>query len=344
MKSAAASFVQPDEERDLGAAWAFCHATLPAVSRTFALNIPILPARLRDAVCVAYLLCRTADTIEDVETLPAALRSALFAGLAEAMRGGEAPTVLTGDWAAEAAPADARLVAGLSQVLIAFRSLDAAQRGPIADCVLEMIAGMGRLSRCDESGVRTVSGDLAAVDEYCHVVAGTVGVMLTRLFAAEPPGLAGPADETRELGRRFGLGLQWVNILKDLPADARRGVCFVPPEFVEPATGGLRLSAARRGELISRAMGHLAAAERYILRVPAASEGVRLFCLWALMLAYGTLREVSRGAEPAKVSRDEVMEILERSRAAVADNAALATWWDEARRAALAAGGVVTCG
>ena len=38
---------------------------LPHVSRTFALTIPQLPARLRVAVTNAYLLCRIADTIED---------------------------------------------------------------------------------------------------------------------------------------------------------------------------------------------------------------------------------------------------------------------------------------
>jgi farnesyl-diphosphate farnesyltransferase len=38
---------------------------LPGVSRTFALTIPQLPDALRPVVTNAYLLCRTADTIED---------------------------------------------------------------------------------------------------------------------------------------------------------------------------------------------------------------------------------------------------------------------------------------
>ncbi|HEY6823448.1 MAG TPA: squalene/phytoene synthase family protein, partial [Steroidobacteraceae bacterium] len=45
---------------------------LPRVSRTFALTIPQLPARLRTAVSNAYLLCRIADTIEDEPALSAA--------------------------------------------------------------------------------------------------------------------------------------------------------------------------------------------------------------------------------------------------------------------------------
>ena len=43
--------------------------TLLHVSRTFALTIPQLPAGLREAVSTAYLLCRSADTIEDEPTL-----------------------------------------------------------------------------------------------------------------------------------------------------------------------------------------------------------------------------------------------------------------------------------
>src|SRR5512137_2293216 len=43
----------------------FCRRTLPRVSRTFALNIELLSGSFRDAVRVAYLLCRAADTIED---------------------------------------------------------------------------------------------------------------------------------------------------------------------------------------------------------------------------------------------------------------------------------------
>ena len=38
-----------------------CYALLPRVSRTFALNIRILPGELKPSVTVAYLLFRLAD-------------------------------------------------------------------------------------------------------------------------------------------------------------------------------------------------------------------------------------------------------------------------------------------
>src|SRR5574341_51817 len=44
---------------------AYCRDVLPRVSRTFAINIRLLAGGMGDAVRVAYLLCRTADALED---------------------------------------------------------------------------------------------------------------------------------------------------------------------------------------------------------------------------------------------------------------------------------------
>jgi phytoene/squalene synthetase len=53
------------DEAGARASWDFCYEILPDVSRTFALTIPVLERPLSGSVCVAYLLCRIADTIED---------------------------------------------------------------------------------------------------------------------------------------------------------------------------------------------------------------------------------------------------------------------------------------
>src|SRR6476620_7613825 len=60
----------------------FAHEILPAVSRTFALSIRVLPGALGRAVLAAYLLCRIADTLEDEPTLPARAKAALLDELA----------------------------------------------------------------------------------------------------------------------------------------------------------------------------------------------------------------------------------------------------------------------
>lgn len=309
-------------------AWAFCHRILPDVSRTFALNIPVLPARLRDAVCCAYLLCRIADTIEDTEPLAAELRDELYDGLYAAVEPARPANAspFGAEWAAAASDAYARLVAGTPLVLAAFASLPREQRVAIAACVREMISGMRMLGeRPRVGGVRFVCDDLAGLDAYCHFVAGTVGVMLTRLFAAETQRPAEAA--TLERGRRFGLGLQAVNIIKDHVDDVERGTCFVPRECAA-ATNPPGIRPEARATLIRHALSHLDEAMRFVTEIPAEAEGIRLFCVWALMLALGTLREAAgSGTRTPKVGRDEVARILTESRRVVGDNERLAGWF-----------------
>src|SRR5881398_1547374 len=60
----------------------FCEDMLPAVSRTFALSIRILPGDLGAAVRDAYLLCRIADTIEDAPGIDAAEKASMLDDLA----------------------------------------------------------------------------------------------------------------------------------------------------------------------------------------------------------------------------------------------------------------------
>src|SRR4051794_16400821 len=68
----------------------FSRSILPEVSRTFALNIPVLPEPLDLVVTVAYLLCRIADTIEDESQAAVGERAeqlATFARLVETADG-----------------------------------------------------------------------------------------------------------------------------------------------------------------------------------------------------------------------------------------------------------------
>ncbi len=336
------------------AEWAFCHRILPDVSRTFALNIPVLPPPLRDAVCCAYLLCRIADTIEDAPRLSAPARDGLYARLRLALEESTdraAPAPLPHDWTAGLPRGYAELVRGSRDVFAAFRGLPAPHRAAIADCVRDMIDGMQRLGRANAppaprvtadsndaaEAVRFVCDDFSALDDYCHCVAGTVGLMLTRLFRHElgdPPALRG--EPALERGRRFGLGLQTTNIIKDHHDDLRRGVCFVPPECVRHGEPSLPLTEPGRVRLIRHALSHLDAAMDYVLCLPCDATGVRLFCLWALMLALGTLREAAASPSP-KISRVEVAEILETGRRLAADDDQLRAWFAELRGAVVAA-------
>jgi len=48
----------------------WCHETVQGVSRTFALTIDVLDDPMSTHICLGYLLCRVADTIEDAGHIP----------------------------------------------------------------------------------------------------------------------------------------------------------------------------------------------------------------------------------------------------------------------------------
>jgi len=175
---------------------------------------------------------------------------------------------------------------------------------------------------------------LEDLERYCHAVAGTVGLLLSALFARELG--AAWLDPTRaEKGRRFGLGLQLTNILKDREGDGRRGITYVPAAWLSPE-GGLTGDATRL--LVGRAVQHLDQAQLFLLSIPSTRPEMRLFCLWAAHLALATLR-LAAGARgrPAKVSRADLSVILETTRAQATDDKALQDLYLRGRAAVLSA-------
>src|SRR5580658_1622871 len=74
------------------------------------------------------------------------------------------------------------------------------------------------------------------LDDYTYRVAGCVGEFWTRICRAHLLPQA-RLDEKQFVmdGIRFGKGLQLVNILRDLPADLKKGRCYLPAERLEPA-------------------------------------------------------------------------------------------------------------
>ncbi len=310
---------------------ATCRRLLPGVSRTFSLAILGLKEPLRGAVCVSYLLCRILDTFEDAPGMSSGQRGEhifpLLASLSER-------TPLPGNWVASArmgiegasSENDLELVAEAPAVL---RCLYACSP-PVQVAVVRWVAEMGRgmvsySSRMGEPGLKTLS-TLAALDRYCYYIAGTVGYLLTDLFFLHSPHL----DRERfyrlqENAEAFGLGLQKVNIIKDLSDDYRRGWCFIPGELL--AREGLspaHLADPAKAEPVYRAVrpvlqstaAHLERGWRYLCAMPVEEKEIRLFLGYSLFFAAGTLALVAR--EPGRlVCQDEKLKISRMEVAAV---------------------------
>ncbi len=318
----------------------FCRAALPEVSRTFALNIPLLPTPLDLAVTVAYLLCRIADTLEDESMASAAERRPLMDEFARLC-------TLPPDWplAAErfaltavaalrpaAPPAEVSLVRGTQRVLETVAELPPWVRPAIARCVSEMTSGMARvLEGVERHGPGAGLKDLNETLTYCYYVAGTVGEMLTDLFAGHAPSVALRRAELEPRAAAYGRALQLTNILKDIREDHERGSCWLPQTLMvrHGLTADNLLSHDHRAAALELLDELLAVAHReaetsleYTLLLPREERGIRLFCLWPLFLALLTLRALRGnpdvfGGPPVKISRPAVKRVMVFTRALV---------------------------
>jgi len=63
--------------------------------------------------------------------------------------------------------------------------------------------------------------DFAALERYCHLVAGVVGEVSARIFGQSQP-------QTTAYAHKLGLALQLTNIIRDVGEDARRGRIYLP--------------------------------------------------------------------------------------------------------------------
>lgn len=322
----------------------FCRELLPRVSRTFALSIEALPQSLRESVRVSYLLCRIVDTIEDAAGVAIETRDRLFDAFDAALQHDESEVLdlerLADALEGHSASSDLELTRGASKVFRRFRALDRSHRVAIRPHIAEMSTGMRQYARRQSQSPdgRLHIRDVQDLEDYCYFVAGTVGRLLTDVFLCDRPQ---STDLERELRRRevpFGLGLQFVNILKDVADDSEREVSFLPESLLEEhglsATDVLDPNNRSRALqmyaiLTGRARKHLEAAAEYTRMWPEADcDHIRLFCMVPLLLADGTLNLLEqagddvlvRGRNP-KVSRPYVGEVLSRSKGAAASNA-----------------------
>jgi nucleoside-diphosphate-sugar epimerase/phytoene/squalene synthetase len=336
----------------------FCDAALPRVSRTFALSIQALPASLREAVGTAYLLCRLVDTIEDDPKIRGA-RAELFDAFDAALAGGSVEALEARAREKNLGPTDAEreLASKAGAVLRVFRALPGAQQAAITPHVAEMSRGMREYAaRADASASGLRLRDLADLERYCYFVAGTVGGLLTSLFLPTIGGAAALACDgeawLREQAKSFGLGLQLVNIAKDVASDLERGDCFLPEALadahgvpldrvLDPAYRPRALAMLRR--LCAVAREHLERAAAYTLAWPGrGGEAVRLFCAVPLALAFATLREVEEGRDSLvrgrapTVSHALVRAVFAAAVEGAGDDAALVTLFERCRLGTLA--------
>jgi farnesyl-diphosphate farnesyltransferase len=222
-------------------------AILRSVSRSFYLSIRFLPRQLREPIALAYLLARTTDTVADTTRVPGTVRMEALKMFSDGILGKASREMLVNQVASfvplQENPAERTLLDMLPDCLEWLEQIERADRDDIR-AVLEKITHgqMLDLHRFnDPTKVRALE-TAADLDEYTYLVAGCVGEFWTRLCFRHLRDFASLVqDEMIALGRRYGMGLQLINILRDAGTDLRAGRCYFPDDEL----GAIGLSAAQ---------------------------------------------------------------------------------------------------
>ena len=147
----------------------FCYHMLNLVSRSFAIVIQQLPHELQDAVCVFYLVLRALDTVEDDMSIPDTPKckeleifwKKIYDPKYTYPCGEKHYKVLMDEY---------------PKVTAVFLSLKKEYQEVIADITKRMGEGMSNF-------IKREVVTLEDWDEYCHYVAGLVGIGLSNLCA-----------------------------------------------------------------------------------------------------------------------------------------------------------------
>ena len=309
---------------------AWCHEAVQGVSRTFALTVDVLEEPMASQICVGYLLCRVADTVEDAGHIPPDAQSDVLRTYRRAIDPDDETDIgqfreAVDEWLPAERDDDWTVVAEAPTIAATFEELDPEAQAAIVPPVLEMVDGMAMFvdRHATEGGLRI--DDREELEQYCYYAAGTVGNLITNLLTrgdlAEER-----ATRLRETAEEFGLLLQLVNVSKDVYDDyTEENNVYLPAEWLE-AEGvdqervvhpENRESSARVVDRTADyARSFLDDAQAYLETMPLSNGNTMEAWTVPYLLAVGTLRELSSRPEDAltetgvKVSRQEVFAVM----------------------------------
>ena len=296
------------------------HDLLRAASRTFALSIERLPGVVGEAMCLAYLLLRVSDFLEDNDYMSPERKVALLHLWDRVLAGKARPEELTAQLA-DREPGDdpdARVARQSPEIIEKVRALPLAVQTQLLIHVRNSTQGMARWVARGPDIPQEVD-----MDDYMHEVAGRVGYLVTDVFAWYSGFIRARRDLLMPLAREFGLALQTVNVIRGLRKDYERGWIYVPESFC--AAVNLRRADLFKPEyqiqalqvvdmLADKAERHLRSALDYVEALPPWLHTLRLACIWPLLFAARTLA-ISRDnvnvlVGEVKMTRDEVKAIV----------------------------------
>ena len=305
---------------------------LRGTSRSFYLTLGVLPPRVRPQIGLAYLLARMADTIADTEIVPLDRRLRALQQLRERILGqGTAPLKFDEFAEHQDSSVEGALLKKVESAIAELQKLSAADLKLVQAVLATITSGqeldLQRFAKASPEQIVALETG-AELDDYTWRVAGCVGEFWTKICRVHL--FPGALVDERQLilnGIRFGKGLQLVNILRDLPADLKKGRCYLPMEKLEPAKlfPEILLSPANEAKFLplfhkylDEAESHLRAGWVYTNTLPFGQFRARLACAWPILIGMKTISKLRVAGvielrQRVKISRGEVRGILLRT-------------------------------
>lgn len=262
----------------------FCYEALKKVSRSFAVVIQQLPKDLQDPVCLFYLILRGLDTVEDDMSIQQEEKEKMLISFASKLNDSAFTYQDIGD------TQDYKdLMLHFDKVCNEYKKLDAGYQQVITDITDRMAEGMNKYAHTEVASYEDW-------DDYCHYVAGLVGIGLSKLF------LASNLEHSEKLKDQFlsnemGLFLQKTNIIRDFAEDLDQERVFWPEEAWKSRVSELKQlqKQPEKGlevlnEMIVNAISHIPNSLKYLSEL----ENIQIFrfCAIPQLMAVATLAEL----------------------------------------------------
>ena len=323
-----------------------CWEMLPKVSRSFSLCIALLPKPINSRMMLSYLIFRTIDTIED-STIGIKTKKDMFDAFLD---------TISQDAYDHKKAIDCRkqllkkltysyefmLLKDLDAMLRVFYSTPKDERLALLRQAKQMAQGMYRFQK---RSIDTFKDQ----DEYAFYVAGVVGYIFNDLFYYNGVINNKKREHLKGYAKRYGLGLQKVNMIRDLCDDIPKRRYFWPKKAIEREGLAYKTICSEKNrekallildEMIKNAVDYLNDGLYYVMSLPRKHLRVRVFCLIPLFMALESFikcinnENVFIKGKKVKISKGKVKEIVRNSYLLGWSNFMLKRWYKKTMRRA----------
>ena len=325
------------------------------VSRSFAVVVTSLEEPMNHYLAAAYLICRVIDNVEDCKA-KSTWKRLRFEEIARLLHQPSMAKTILPIWDGEVWPG---LSAAQRQIMTLvdgyplwqiYSRFPAEVKRIITHWSLQMVEGMGRLEDPD-SPPRFITWNKIQIlaneydyDQYCYIVAGTVGHMATELVILNYSLNGIIAQKLLHYSEACGRSLQKTNIVKDFKEDLDRGICYLPDEWLnEVGYSPLTLQGATPDwcrKVLMNVLSELQDACDYVLAVPYNLASYRMASLLCLLPAYQTILLTAHlhdnlftPQHPQKISHEVFGQCIQDTQTMVTNNAAVSEYSLELTRA-----------